>query len=528
MRNFELPGRSPVYASNGMVACSHPLASSSALKILQNGGNAVDAAIAANAVLAVVEPHMTGIGGDCFCIVAEPNGTLHALNGSGRSAAKAHLSWYLENNIQKLVDHPEHAVTVPGSVKAWETVLQKFGTQGFDQLFNDAIAYAENGFAIAPRIASDWLAATDKLSKNIGASIHYLNDNKAPRCGEVVSLPALAKTLRAIALKGSSAFYEGAIAKEIANTIQSLGGFLSEEDLANVSVDWVTPISTLYKGHELFELPPNGQGITALVMLNLLDKFNASLLPANSVERVHLEMECARLAYSVRDDYVADADAMKTSVQAMLSDAHTSSLAALYNAEKRNDNIILPELPNADTVYLTVVDKDQRAVSFINSIYMSFGSGIVTEESGIALQNRGACFVVEDGHVNAIDARKRPMHTIIPSLVKANGKVQYSFGVMGGAYQPVGHTHVLCNMLDYGMDPQEALDHCRVFWGDDDVLELESSAPKHMREGLESLGHKVRKASSPHGGGQIIRIDHESGVFIGGSDPRKDGQAQGY
>lgn len=528
MRDFHLPGRSPVYASNGMVACSHPLASSSALKVLQNGGNAVDAAIAANAVLAVVEPQMTGIGGDCFCIVGEPDGSLHALNGSGRSASKAHLSWYLENNIRKIIEHPEHSVTVPGSIKAWECVLEKFGTQSFDQLFVDAIGYAENGFIVAPRVASDWLDTTEKLAQNQGASLHYLNNGRAPRCGEVVHLPALADTLRAIAKNGALAFYEGAIAKEIADTVQSLGGFISEEDLANVSADWVTPISTSYKGHELFEIPPNGQGITALVMLNLLDTFNAGSLPVDSVERVHLEMECARIAYSVRDTYVADANTMTASTQAILSTEHTSALAALYNPEARNEQIILPELPGSDTVYLSVVDKDQRTVSFINSIYMNFGSGIVTNKSGIVLQNRGACFVVEEGHANAMGASKRPLQTIIPAMVKANGKVQYSFGVMGGAYQPVGHTHVLCNMLDHGMDPQEALDHSRVFWGEDEVLELESSAPLNLQKGLETLGHKVRSTSSPHGGGQVIRIDHDAGVFIGGSDPRKDGQAQGY
>ncbi len=529
MRAFDLPGRSPVYASNAMVATSHPLANSTAIRVLQEGGNAIDAAIAANAVLGVVEPQMTGIGGDCFCIVAEPDGTLHGLNGSGRSPANTHLSWYMDQGISSIADHPAHAVTVPGSVNAWEMLLARFGTMGFDLLFRDAIDYAENGFPVAPRVAFDWQGAAEKLMSNQGASRHLLKGGQPPRVGDVFRFPALAKTMKDIAAHGASAFYEGKIAREISTTVQNLGGFLTEEDLYNAKSDWVQPISTHYNGHELFEIPPNGQGITALVLTNLLRTLNAGKLGADSVERLHMEVECARLAYSVRDTYVSDQESMTASINAILSEEYTNTLASRFHSDKRNPDVKLPILPDSDTVYLSVVDKDQRAVSFINSVYMDFGSGIVTPDSGIVLQNRGASFVVEPGHPNAIGPGKRPMHTIIPAMVMRKNRVEYAFGVMGGSYQPMGHAHVLSNLVDYAMDPQEALDHHRVFWEkDSETLKLESGAPGGMRSALEKLGHTVSKTHSPHGGGQIIRIDHEKGVLIGGSDPRKDGQAQGF
>ena len=529
MRNFALPGRSPVYAANAMVATSHPLASSSAIKVLQNGGNAVDAAVAASAVLGVVEPQMTGIGGDCFCILAEPDGSLHALNGSGRAAAGARLNWYLENGIHDLSQHPAHTVTVPAAVKAWETLLEKFGTFEFGTVLEDAIRYSEDGFPVAPRVAYDWHGAAVKLSEHAGAQKHLLLRNRPPVTGEIFRMPALGSALRKIADGGSRVMYQGALAGEIATTVQQAGGFLTEEDLASVSADWVDPVSSVYRKHELFEIPPNGQGITALILINLLRELGSAKLAADSPERVHLEMECARLAYAVRDNSVADPDTMQISLDFLLSDSFTHNLAGQFDSQARNPHISLPQLPSSDTVYLSVVDHDQRAVSFINSVYHDFGSGLVTPESGIVLQNRGACFVVKEGHPNAIGPGKRPMHTIIPPMVKKDGRVEYSFGVMGGAYQPMGHAHVLTNLLDYGMDPQEALDHHRVFWGQDqETLALESGAPSGLAGYLEKLGHKTGNAASPHGGGQIIWIDHEKGVLVGGSDPRKDGQAQGY
>lgn len=528
MRNFQLPGRSPVLATHGMAATAHPLATNSALKILQDGGNAVDAAIAASAVLAVIEPHMTGIGGDCFVLIHEPDGSIHGLNGSGRAASGAHLDWYLERGIDDLNKVPAHSITVPGALKAWDALLSRFGTRDFKSLFSDAISYGKNGFPIAPRVATDWATLVGKMLANEAASKHFLNNGNAPKTGEMFKLPVLAATLEKVANEGVGAFYTGPIATEIATTVQAEGGFLSEEDLAGVSADWVTPISTCYGGHEVHEIPPNGQGITALVLLNLLDVLGAKKLDANSVERAHMEMEAGRIAYSVRDAYVADPANMQATVAKILGSGHTEKLAGFYNPQKRNNEIVLPELPNSDTTYLTVVDRDLRAVSFINSLYNGFGSGIVTPNTGIALQNRGACFSLDPGHDNAIGPSKRPMHTIIPGMVTKNGRLSCSFGVMGGDYQPMGHAHVLANMFDYDMDPQEALDHGRIFWGADGVLDVEAGVNEAVMEGLLARGHNVRSALVPLGGGQIIAIDHENGVMCGGSDPRKDGMAAGY
>ena len=306
-----------------------------------------------------------------------------------------------------------------------------------------------------------------------------------------------------------------------------VAGFLNVADLGAVTADWVSPISTNYRGFDVHEIPPSGHGITALVMLDLLDKLNAKGYAVNSVERAHLEVEAGRLAYSVRDAYVGDPATMQARVDQILSPAHITSLAGLFDPNRQNPDIVLPELPSSDTVYLTVVDRDLRAVSFINSLYAGFGSGIVTPKSGICLQNRGACFSLEAGHANAIGPSKRPMHTIIPGMVTQNGKLAWSFGVMGGAYQPMGHAHVLSNMIDYGMDPQAALDHGRIFWGEDGSLSVEESIRDAVVPGLTERGHSISQTSMPLGGGQIIGVDHSRGVMIGGSDPRKDGMAAG-
>jgi gamma-glutamyltranspeptidase/glutathione hydrolase len=529
MRNFDLPGRSPVIAENGMAATSHPLATATALSVLRDGGNAVDAAIAASAVLAVVEPHMTGIGGDCFVILAEPDGTVHGLNGSGRSAAGAQAGWYRAQGFSKVPAYGPHAVTVPGAVMAWEVLAQRFGTRGFDGLFADAIRYAEDGFAIHPRVARDWPNHVADLAADEGGRRHYLVDGQAPAAFTRMKLPSLARTLRRIAAEGSRAFYEGAIGAEMASTVQAKGGFLDEADLAAVTADWVGTITTDYRGQTVHEIPPSGQGVTALIILNLMTELGADRFAPGSAERHHLMIEAARLAYAVRDREVADPSAMSGTTGQILSPAFTQALAKGFDPERRNTALSLPPLPHADTVYLTVVDRDRRAVSFINSIYSGFGARIVTPESGIVLQNRGACFSLEEGHPNEIGPSKRPMHTIIPGMATKAGRPSIAFGVMGGAYQPMGHALVLSNMLDHGMDPQEAIDHPRLFWGDDDrVLEAETGIPQAVRAELEAKGHAVRSAAAPLGGSQIIAIDHESGFLVGGSDPRKDGCAAGW
>ncbi|WP_244530533.1 gamma-glutamyltransferase family protein [Salaquimonas pukyongi] len=525
-RNFDQPGRSPVYAANAMAATSHPLATSTALTVLREGGNAVDAAIAASATLCVVEPHMTGIGGDCFAFVGEPSGTIHALNASGRAAAGAKLAWYLENGISEIADTSPHAVTAPGALRGWELLHRKFGAMDWARLFADAVDYAEGGFPVAPRVAHDWHGLAGKLADNEGAAKHLLFDGTSPGVGQKIRLPALGQTLSRIAREGADAFYLGQIAAEIAGTVQALGGFLSEEDLAKCSAEWVEPIRTTYHDHEVLQIPPNGQGITALIILDLLT-MGGGRHDALSAERFHQSIEFARLAYAMRDAHVSDPATAKTGVKAMLSEETTMALLRQYDPERRNDDITLPELPDADTIYLSVVDRDGLAVSFINSVYSGFGTGIVTGKSGIALQNRGSCFVVREGHPNAIGGAKRPMHTIIPGMVLKDGLPAFSFGVMGGAYQPAGQAHVLQNMFEYGMDPQQAIDFPRLFWRPDGVLAAESGIGPHIKAGLAGRGHETAPGGL-HGGGQMVAIDRQSGVLIGASDPRKDGHAAGY
>ena len=525
-RNFDAPGRSPVYASECAAATSHPLATATALNILREGGNAVDAAIAASATLCIVEPHMTGVGGDCFAIVSEPDGSLHGLNGSGRSASQTDIAWFLEQGFSDIPVDSVHSITAPGAVMAWETLHNRFGAMDFTRLFADAIHYGEEGFPIAPRVAYDWAKLVPKLSAHEAASNFLLNNGNAPEVGDRWKFPALAGVLRQIATQGSKALYSGKIAREIAETVHGLGGFLSEEDLANVAAEWVEPIQTTFNDHQLFEIPPNGQGITALILANLVSEIGCAK-GANSPERAHLEAECGRIAYAARDAYTADTAHMDVSCEALLSRTHTKSLAKLYDPAKRNPDIGLPDPSGSDTIYLSVVDRDQRAVSFINSVYNHFGSGIVTPDTGIVLQNRGSCFNVIPGHPNAIGPAKKPLHTIIPAMVTKEGKPTHCFGVMGGHYQAMGHVHVLSNMLDYGMDPQQALDHPRIFWNDKGELVHESCVPDETIAYLKARGHSCQQGG-PHGGGQIIRIDHETGTLVAGSDARKDGNAAGF
>jgi gamma-glutamyltranspeptidase/glutathione hydrolase len=527
LRSFDLPGRSPVYAENGMAATSHPLATATALSVLKQGGNAVDAAVAACATLCVVEPHMTGIGGDCFVILAEPDGSIYGLNGSGRSPARASGEWY-RAHFNSMPLSGVHSVTVPGALKAWEALLQRFGTLGFDCLFADAIRYAEDGFAVHPRVARDWAQWEQELALDEGASLHALVHGHAPAAGSRHLSPALGATLKKVAGQGTKALYEGEIAREIAATVQARGGLLSEEDLAGVTADWIDPISTRYAGHEVFELPPNSQGITALILLNILAELGAGSLPPDSVERWHMEIEAARLAYAVRDRYVADPAMEAAEVARLLSPSFTRGLSAQADPARRNPAISLPGIPDADTVYLTVVDRDRRAVSFINSLYHAFGSKVATPRSGVFLQNRGACFTLEEGHPNEIGPSKRPLQTIIPAMSYRDGLPAVSFGVMGGAYQPMGHAHVFSNLVDHGMDPQAAIDHPRLFWGSDGVLEVEAGIGTDLQTALRDKGHLLRAAASPWGGGQMIVIDRKTGFLVGGSDPRKDGVALGW
>lgn len=526
MRNFSQPGRSPVYAENGMVATSHPLASAAALDMLKSGGNAVDAAVCASAVLAVVEPHMTGIGGDCFAIVSEPDGSLRGFNGSGRSAAGANLDRYLGLGWEEIPQTSPHAITVPGAIDAWEQLLSRCGRKGLDAALFPAINYARNGFFVAPRVAHDIAALRGKLQSNEAAAAVYLNSGANYTVGDRILSPALAETLETIASKGARAFYEGEIAADIANSIQALGGVLDEDDLAAHRGYFTDPVSTSYHGHDIFELPPNGQGIAALVILNILNAQRRIADPM-SAERLHKLIEAAKLGYGVRDAFISDPDAMTIPVPALIDPAYGEQLSERINTSSVLDRPT-PPVPNADTVYLSVVDRDGMACSFINSLFDGFGTGILSEKSGVMLQSRGRCFSLEEGHSNAIGPSKLPMHTIIPGMALKDGKPSISFGVMGGQYQACGHAHVLQNMLVYGLNPQAALDFPRAFWDGDGNLELEDGWSSQIDEILTEKGHKVTRPGTAIGGGQIIVIDQERGMLIGGSDPRKDGLAIGY
>jgi len=525
-RNFHLPGRSPVIACEGMAATSHPLATHAAIETLRAGGTAADAAVAAVALLGVVEPAMTGIGGDCFCLVAKPGAPVWGYNGSGGAAAAMRAEALLDKGIKAIGLDSIHAVTVPGAVEAWARVLEAHGRFGLDRALQPAIRYAQEGFPVSPRVAVDWAGGLEKLRADPGAARHYLFDGRPPAVGDVVRFPALAATLEAIAAGGPRAFYQGPIAQDIATTIAARGGLVDEADLARHRGEPAEPISSNYRGLDVVELPPNGQGITALVLLNILERFELSGLDPLGPERFHLSLEAARLAYATRDTHVADPRFMQTPVASLADKAFARALATRIDRSRRLELSTGP-LPSSDTVYLTVVDRDRMAVSFINSLYAGFGVGICAPVSGVMLQNRGACFVVDPGHPNSIGPGKRPLHTIIPALGMRDGRCELAFGVMGGHYQAMGHAHVVLNMIDYDMDVQAAIDAPRAFFEGDTIM-VERGVAAATVKGLESRGHKVAVRPLPFGGGQAIRIDWDRGVLIGGSDPRKDGLALGY
>jgi gamma-glutamyltranspeptidase / glutathione hydrolase len=525
-RDFQLPGRSPVIAGEGMAATSHPLASLAAIEALRAGGNAVDAAVNATAVLCVVEPQMTGIGGDCFAMVSRPGQPVWGYNGSGRAGARASSAALIGQGIDFIAGNSIHSVTVPGAVEAWAAILAAHGTFGLERALAPAIRYAEHGFPVAARIAWDWEREAGKLSADAGAMRHYLFAGRAPAEGDVVKLPALAQTLKTIAAKGPRAFYEGPIADDMVATVAARGSFLTAEDFANHRGEVVTPITTNYRGLDVFELPPNTQGLTALVMLNILERFELAALDPLGPDRFHLALEAARLAYAVRDTHVGEPAAMRASVPALIDKKFAGELARRIDRRRR---VPLPSAPSpgSDTVYLTVVDRDRMAVSFINTLFSHFGVGICTERTGIVLTNRGACFVVEPGHPNTFDAGKRPMHTIIPALAFRDGRCDTSFGVMGSHFQPMGHVQVVTGMVDYGLDVQAAIDAPRAFFVGEQTV-VERGLPAATAAGLKARGHDVVPAPLPWGGGQAIQIDWRRGVLIGGSDPRKDGCALGY
>ncbi|MBX9932820.1 MAG: gamma-glutamyltransferase [Methylobacterium sp.] len=528
MRNFSLPGRSPVYSANAAVATSHPLATLAAIEALRSGGNAVDAAITACAVQCVVDPLMTGIGGDCFALYT-PKGADKpiALNGSGRAPAAATDSWYLEHGVAIEPTSP-HAVTVPGAIAAWETLLKDHGTRNLGECLQPAIRYAEDGFPVQPRVGWDWARSRDRVVHDPDAAASYLIDGAAPAIGSIMRLPKLAATLRRIAEHGRAGFYEGPVAQDLVTKLQSLGGLHTLEDFAAAAPEYVAPITTRYRGFDVYECPPNGQGLAALMMLNVLSHHDVGAL--GEVDRVHLYAESCKQAYHHRDALFADPSLNAVPVEHLLSDAWRASARGAIDMTRATAPAIWPEIEaerrHKDTIYLCVVDRDGNAISFINSLFQGFGTGIMGPESGVLLHNRGLSFRVEPGHPNTIAPNKRPMHTIIPGMLMREGRTVAPFGVMGGHYQAMGHVQLLSGIIDCGLDVQEALDAPRSFAYGGEV-EIETGFAPDLDAALRARGHAVTRSPLPIGGGQIVWID-ESGTLLAGSDPRKDGTAMGY
>jgi gamma-glutamyltranspeptidase / glutathione hydrolase len=519
MQQFYRPGLRSVSGKGGMVATSSPAASEAALEVMRHGGNAVDAAVTAAAVLCITEPHMTGIGGDCFALISKPGQAPIGLNGAGTSAEAANLAWLAQQDFKTIEPQSVHAVTVPGMIDAWDMLLSAEGTIGLAEALAPAIALAEAGHRVQPRVAIDWPGIVDLLQHDAGGRMHYLRNSRAPETGEMMQYGALAQTLKVIAREGRAAFYEGEIADDIVRTLRERGSLISKDDFKATRASWVQPISVSFKGREIWEIPPSGQGLTVLIALNILSMLDVARLDPHSSARKHLEIEALKRVWVLRNQHIADPRYSDVPVDALLSEHMAARLADSINPGRASDLEV--HLPKSDTVYLAVVDGKGMGCSFINSIYWSFGSGIVTEKTGITLQNRGAGFSCDPRHPNVIGPRKRPLHTIIPALATQNGALDMVFGVMGGDFQPMGHVNMVLNTYAYALDPQTALNLPRLVPADGHVVMEDRFEPSLWRD-LTALGHRLRASEEPLGGGQIIRRFADGG-WQGGTDPRKDG-----
>lgn len=530
MRNLELPGRSPVHAPQAMASTSNPLSTFAAVDVLKSGGNALDAAIAACAVQCVVEPESTGIGGDCFCLFS-PGGTdkIVAFNGSGRAPMAATPEWFAEQGIKAIERQSPHSVTIPSTVDGWDRLLKAHGTKSLGDLLQPAIRYARDGYPIHSRVSVDFAKQREVIAADENMARVFLKDGKTPAVGTLHRQSELAGTLEAIAKGGRDAFYRGEIAQDMVDYLRSKGGLHTMEDFASTEGTWVDPISTDYRGFTVHQCPPNGQGVIALLLLNILGGIDAGDNPL-SPERLHMEIEAGRLAYFDRLNYVADPSQADVPVDWLLSKDHADELRAKIDPAKASTDIpLMSGAGHRDTVYITVVDKDRNACSFINTLFFNFGSGLMAPKSGVVFHNRAMGFSLDPDHPNCIAPRKRPMHTIIPGMVSKDGKIAMSYGVMGGQYQAYGHMQLLTRLLDFGLDIQEAQDLPRLFPDPENgTLQVESGMPKNFVDALAAKGHKPVPPEKPIGGSQAIWIDWVEGVLTGGSDPRKDGCAMGY
>ncbi|MEM7113810.1 MAG: gamma-glutamyltransferase [Chloroflexota bacterium] len=524
--------RSNIIARNGLVATSQPLAAQAGLDILKAGGNALDAAIATVATLCVVEPCSTGVGGDAFALIwSAKEQKLYGLNASGPSPAKLTADLIRSQGHDKVPALGALPVTVPGSVRGWQVALDRFGTMGIDTLLSRAIDYASNGFPVSQRIARAWNRSTEKMSAHADSKRVWLPDGKAPKPAGLFRNPEFASSLKTIANNGYDDFYTGNIAEQIARCVQDAGGVLTVEDMANYQPEWVEPISVDYgNGYTFHEIPPNGQGLTALLALNIASGFDLQALGYGTADYYHALMEAMKLAFIDAHAYIADPRHANIPLSGLLSQSYAQERQALI----ANDQALTPvpgqPQQHGDTVYLSVADGEGNMVSWIQSLYMGFGSGLTAGTTGIQLQNRGANFTLEEGHPNEAGPSKRPFHTIIPGFITKNGQAWSSFGVMGGFMQPQGHLQVGLNMVEFDMDPQEALDAPRFQWVRDKEFGIETSFSDDVRAELEKRGHELlpKGHAMAYGGGQAIVRDQASGVLIGGSEPRNDGTAVGF
>ncbi len=534
--------RSEVLARHGMAATSQPLATQVALDILKSGGNAIDAAIAANAVLALMEPTGCGLGGDLFAIVwHDGSKKLYGLNASGRSPASLSLAELKRRGLEKIPPYGPLPVTVPGAVDGWFELHRRFGKLPMSRILEPAIRYAEEGFPVTELIAYYWDRSVPILRKWPGFLEIFTIDGRAPRKGEIFKNPALASTLRKIASGGRDAFYKGEIAKTIAAYMKRNGGFLSYEDLASHRSEWVEPLGVDYRGVTLWELPPNGQGIAALQILNILEGFDLAAMGFGSADYIHRFVEAKKLVFEDRARWYADPDFANLPIQGLISKEYAARRRKLidpHRAARRYDSGN-PALDQGDTIYLTVADNQRNMVSLIQSNYRGMGSGMTPDGLGFILQDRGELFTLEEGHANVYAPKKRPFHTIIPAFVTRDGKPLMSFGVMGGATQPQAHAQILIHWLDFGMNLQEAGDAPRILhqgssqptgevMTDGGRLVLETGIPYESIRELVQKGHQVGWAVGTYGGYQAILYDAEQDVYYGASESRKDGQAAGY
>jgi gamma-glutamyltranspeptidase/glutathione hydrolase len=531
--------RSAVVCQNGVVCTSQPLASMAGIDILKAGGNAIDAAICANAVLSVVEPMMCGPGGDLFAIMwIEKDQKLHGLNASGRSSYDWSLADAQALGLTEIPVFGPLSWSVPGCVSGWEALRERFGSMHMNQLLASAIYYAREGFPVSPIIAEQWKSVDATSHPTLGKT--FAPSGKTPEFGDIFKNPDMAQFFEIISRGGADAFYQGEIAERIAAFSNAQGGRLSMRDFREHSVSWVEPVSSSYRGYDVWELPPNGQGIAALQILNILENFDIASLEPNWAKHLHLFIEAKKLAFEDRAVYYADMDFAEVPLQQLISKAYARERASLINPSRAAQEVVPGRLTgSSDTIYLTAADKEGNMISLIQSIYYLFGSQVVPDGLGFALQNRGHLFSLNPNDLNRLEAHKRPFHTIIPGFVTREGRPLFSFGVMGGDFQPQGHAQVLMNIIDFGMDPQQAGEQPR-------VAHFESSTPtgRKMRDGgsvgferhfpdkvkaeLAEMGHRIRPEIEAFGGYQGIWRRMDPLRYFGGSDPRKDGCAMGY